>query len=180
MKSIMQYSIVLFVLLPTPLPQDDMQGFSLFFFPIYFYFYKQYCNYCSQASQVVLVARNLSANAGDVRDLSLIPGSGKSLQKGMTTHSSILAWRIPQTEEPGGLQFIGLQRDTTEVTQHSCLHTILSTHRVLGYVTRQKSCLKILSSVLLDIAQLNQFPLLPAYMRAPVYPILMYPWNYQL
>ena len=33
-----------------------------------------------------------------------------SLEKGMATHSSILAWRIPWTEEPGGIQFIGLQR----------------------------------------------------------------------
>ena len=32
------------------------------------------------------------------------------LEEGMTTHSSILAWRIPGTEEPGGLQSIGLQR----------------------------------------------------------------------
>ena len=32
------------------------------------------------------------------------------LEKGMTTHSSILAWRIPRTEEPGGLQSIGSQR----------------------------------------------------------------------
>jgi len=32
------------------------------------------------------------------------------LEKGMATHSSILAWRIPWTEEPGGLQFMGLQR----------------------------------------------------------------------
>ena len=32
------------------------------------------------------------------------------LEKGMTTHSRILAWRIPRTEEPGGLQTIGLQR----------------------------------------------------------------------
>ena len=31
------------------------------------------------------------------------------LEKGMATHSSILAWRIPWTEEPGGLQFMGLQ-----------------------------------------------------------------------
>ena len=31
------------------------------------------------------------------------------LEKGMATHSSILAWRIPWTEEPGGLQFIGSQ-----------------------------------------------------------------------
>ena len=32
------------------------------------------------------------------------------LEKEMATHSSILAWRIPWTEEPGGLQFLGLQR----------------------------------------------------------------------
>ena len=32
------------------------------------------------------------------------------LEEGMATHSSILAWRIPRTEEPGGLQSIGLQR----------------------------------------------------------------------
>ena len=31
------------------------------------------------------------------------------LGKGMATHSSILAWRIPWTEEPGGVQFVGLQ-----------------------------------------------------------------------
>ena len=32
------------------------------------------------------------------------------LEKGMATHSNILAWRIPRTEEPGGLQPMGLQR----------------------------------------------------------------------
>ena len=32
------------------------------------------------------------------------------LEKGMATHSGILAWRIPQTEEPGGLQSMGSQR----------------------------------------------------------------------
>ena len=32
------------------------------------------------------------------------------LEKGMATHSSILAWKIPRTEEPGGLQFMGSQR----------------------------------------------------------------------
>ena len=37
------------------------------------------------------------------------------LEKGMATHSGILAWRIPWTEEPGGLRFMGLQEsDTTE------------------------------------------------------------------
>ena len=37
-------------------------------------------------------------------------GQKDSLEKGMPTHSSILAWRIPWTEEPGGLQSIGSQR----------------------------------------------------------------------
>ena len=37
-------------------------------------------------------------------------GQEDSLEKGMATHSSILAWRIPWTEEPDGLQFMGLQR----------------------------------------------------------------------
>ena len=48
-----------------------------------------------------------ACNAGD---LGLIPGLGRSLKKGMATHSSILAWRIPWTEEPSGLQFTGSQR----------------------------------------------------------------------
>ena len=40
----------------------------------------------------------------------LIPGLGRSPGKKMATHSSILAWRIPWTKEPGGLQSMGLQR----------------------------------------------------------------------
>ena len=37
----------------------------------------------------------------------------------MAAHSSILAWKIPRTEEPGGLQFIGLESDTTEQLTHT-------------------------------------------------------------
>ena len=62
------------------------------------------------ASQVALVVKNLPANAGDLRDSGLIPGWEDLLEKGMATHSSILAWRIPWTEEPGGLQSMGSQR----------------------------------------------------------------------
>ena len=60
----------------------------------------------------MLVVKNLpaSANAGDVRDTGLIPGSGRSMEKEMAVHSSTLAWRIPWTEEPGGLQSIESQR----------------------------------------------------------------------
>ena len=48
----------------------------------------------------------------DTRVRSL--GREDSLEKEMATHSSILAWRIPWTEEPGGLQSMGSQRDRTE------------------------------------------------------------------
>ena len=63
-----------------------------------------------RASQVALVVKNLPANAGDtrnVRDTGLIPGWEDPLEEGVATHSSILAWRIPWTEEPGGLQSMG-------------------------------------------------------------------------
>ena len=56
------------------------------------------------------MVKNPLANAGDIRDMGLIPGSEDPLEKGMATHSGILAWRIPWTEEPGGLQSMGLQR----------------------------------------------------------------------
>ena len=48
-----------------------------------------------------------ACNAGD---MGSIPGSGRPLEKEMATHSSILAWRIPWTEESGRLQFMELQR----------------------------------------------------------------------
>ena len=42
------------------------------------------------------VIKNLPANAGDAVDMALTPGSERPLEKEMATHSSILAWRIPQ------------------------------------------------------------------------------------
>ena len=63
-----------------------------------------------KASQVVLVPKNLPANAGDIRDAGSIPGTGRPLEEGMATRFSILAWRIPWTKEPCELQTIGLQR----------------------------------------------------------------------
>ena len=51
--------------------------------------------YPIQASQVVLVVKNLPANTGDAGDVGLIPGLGRTLEEGMKTHSTILAWRIP-------------------------------------------------------------------------------------
>ena len=63
------------------------------------------------------MVKNFPANAEDIRDVGSIPRSGRSLEEGMSTHSSILAWRIPWTEEPGGLQCMGSQEsDTTKAT----------------------------------------------------------------
>ena len=56
------------------------------------------------------------------------------LEKEMATHSSILAWKIPWTEEPGGLQFMGLQRvahdwaHTAYVVQTETIPTGISGH----------------------------------------------------
>ena len=48
-------------------------------------------------------------------------GREDSLQEEMATHSSIFAWRIPQTQEPGGLQTMGSQRVGHDlVTEHAC------------------------------------------------------------
>ena len=59
-----------------------------------------------------LSRKESACNAGDP---GLIPGRQDPLEEGMATHSSILAWRIPWTEEPGGLQ-CGLAQElgTTE------------------------------------------------------------------
>ena len=87
------------------------------------------------------MVKNLPADAGDKGSMGSVPGleifsggrnggsSGKNLpamqemrvlslawedplEEGMATHSSIFAWRIPLTEEPGGLQTMGLQSRT--------------------------------------------------------------------
>ena len=63
-----------------------------------------------------LVVKDLPANAGDARDTGSISGLGRSPREGMATHSSILAWKIPWTEESGGLQSRGSQ-----TVRYNCL-----------------------------------------------------------
>ena len=61
------------------------------------------------------MVKNSPANAGDIRDVGSIPGSEDPLKESMTTHSSILAWRIPWTEEPGWATVYGVtEPDTAE------------------------------------------------------------------
>ena len=54
------------------------------------------------------VVKNLPASAGDSRDLDLIHGSGRSSGVGNGNQLQYFAWKIPWTEEPGGLQSVEL------------------------------------------------------------------------
>ena len=58
------------------------------------------------------VVKNPPASAGNVGS---IPGSGRSPGEGTATHSSILAWELPWTEEPGRLQSMGSQKNQTQL-----------------------------------------------------------------
>ena len=70
-------------------------------------------------------------------------GQEYPLEKGMATHSSILAWRIPWMGESGGLQSIGSQRvgqNWSDLAQHSTYHTTLLHTRQTDYWTLRKRC----------------------------------------
>ena len=85
-------------------------------------------------SQVALVVKNPPAKVGNVRDVGLIPGSGRCLEEGMTIHSSILAWRIPWTGEPGRLQSTWSQR-----VGHNWSDLACTKHSTRSQGTKRKS-----------------------------------------
>ena len=58
------------------------------------------------------MVKNPPANAGDIRHMGSIPGLEDPMEEEIATHSSILVWRIPWTEEPGSLQSMGSQSQT--------------------------------------------------------------------
>ena len=83
----------------------------------------------------------LKASASNAGDLGSIPGLGRSLEKEMVTHSSILAWRIPWMEKPGRLQSTGSQRVRHDWTTspspssfQACLGTTLVSISFLDWV----------------------------------------------
>ena len=71
---------------------------------------------------MALVVTNPPASAGDLRDTGSIPGSEDPLEKKMATYSSILAWRIPWTEEPGRLPSIGSLRVEHDWSDFICTY----------------------------------------------------------
>ena len=69
---------------------------------------------------MALMVKNSPANAGDIRDVGSIPGMGASLGGGRGNPLKYFAWRIPQTEELGGLQSKRCKEvDTAQVTAHT-------------------------------------------------------------
>ena len=78
---------------------------SLYYLCNFFFENKVYFKICSPYS-----GKEPACQRGEVRDVSVIPQWGRSLEEGTATHSSILAWRIPWTEEPGRSQSLGSQR----------------------------------------------------------------------
>ena len=87
------------------------------------YVLRSYFRYYTEIDLVALEVKNTPANTGDIRDTGSIPGSGRSLEEEMSTHTSIFAWRIPWTEMPVGLQSIGLQRVGHDWTSWELLQT---------------------------------------------------------
>ena len=73
------------------------------------------------------MVKNLPANAGDVRDAGSIPGSEDPLEEGMATHSSVITWRIPRTEEPGRPLCTGSQRVGHNRGDLACTHAVRCT-----------------------------------------------------
>ena len=61
------------------------------------------------------MVKHRSVSAGDPRGGDSIPGLGRSPGGGNGNHSSIVTWKIPQTEEPGGLQSMGSQKCQTRL-----------------------------------------------------------------
>ena len=73
------------------------------------------------------MVKNLPANAGDMEMQGQSLGWEDPLEKEVATHCSILAWEIPQTEESGGLQSMGLQRvNTARRLTHSDMTQLVS------------------------------------------------------
>ena len=56
------------------------------------------------------VGKECACKVGDTGKVSSVLGGEDTLAKGMAAHSSVLAWKIPWSEEPGGLQSLGSQR----------------------------------------------------------------------
>ena len=134
----LHYSVFYLHILVLPVFKLHINGImqNVFLFLNLWFFLLALCLRCTEIdavavfhdfhSQVVLMVKNPPANTGDIREPGWIPELGRSPGGGHGTHSSILAWRISWTEEPGELQFLGLKRVGhklwSDLAQHSKLN----------------------------------------------------------
>ena len=90
------------------------------------------------------MVKNLPVNAGDARDLSLIPGSGRYLEEEMATHSSILAWKVSWTVEPGWAIVHGIRKSQPRLSNRAldCM--------IWAIQAKSHSSVKAASSLALD------------------------------
>ena len=73
-----------------------------------------------------------ACSVGDTGDVDLLPGSETPPEEEMVTHSSILAWEIPGSEEPGGLQSIASNYKSEKLASHSSsIHSFISSFAYL-------------------------------------------------
>ena len=97
------------------------------------------------------------------------------LEKGMAIHSSILAWGIPRTEEPGGLQFTGLHRVGHD--QSNLAHTQIHTH-----IYEIKSCMFFRRKAMINLDHVLKskdiiFLTKVDTVKAMAFPVVMYGWE---
>ena len=90
---------------------------------------------CKQwAFPVAKVVKKSAFNAGDV---SSIPGQEDPLEEEMATHSSILAWEIPRTEEPGRLQSRGSQKSWIRLATEHTINNVASGFPITQHLKQQ-------------------------------------------
>ena len=104
---------------------------------LFFFFFDLFClsnPLYRKKSQVLLVVKNPPASGGDVRNVGSFPGLWRCPGEGNGTHSSILAWIIPWTEKPGGLQSMGLPRVGHDWSNLACTYLIILQSHSYAYV----------------------------------------------
>ena len=113
---------------------------------------------------VALVVKILPGDAGDIRDVGSIHGSGRSLGEEMSTHSSIIACRIPWAEEPGKLQSVESQKVRHKWSNFTHIHTYT---RDWGILERDSSPILCLASSVVILEINSQLGVLQKFKARP-------------
>ena len=112
--------LIHFAFILTSMPLWTCIFFFLFIVSLRYLLYAHHC--WAWVSQVALEIKNLPASVEELRDAVWSLGGEDLLEEGMATHSSILAWRIPWTKEPGRLQSKGSQRIRHDWSHLALMH----------------------------------------------------------